>query len=265
MKDIDYEEILNYISLILALIILIIILYRYFFNSQIENFETEKVNAEGKAIVSAISEITIIKKGTGYKNGETSVEIDEPSSGGTKAKADITINEDGEIDKISITNGGKGYDPEDPPIVKIVGSGKDEEVVAVVGAVSEINITNRGKGYTATPTINFGSKPSGENSIIASAKAVIDETSGEVKEIIMETGGAGYEEDFEITFQTPQEAEETLNPIIKIEADKKKEILELLNQCDKVNNEKKEHIIRSINENKLKKLEVEEMISILNK
>jgi hypothetical protein len=43
MKDIDYEEILNYISLILALIILIIILYRYFFNSQIENFETEKV------------------------------------------------------------------------------------------------------------------------------------------------------------------------------------------------------------------------------
>jgi low affinity Fe/Cu permease len=81
----------------------------------------------------------------------------------------------------------------------------------------------------------------------------------------METGGAGYEEDFEITFQTPQEAEETLNPIIKIEADKKKEILELLNQCDKVNNEKKEHIIHSINENKLKKLEVEEMISILNK
>ena len=265
MKDIDYEEILNYISLILALIILIIILYRYFFNSQIENFETEKVKAEGKAIVTAISDITIIKKVTPYKNGETSVEIDEPSSGGTKAKADITINEDGEIDKISITNGGKGYDPEDPPIVKIVGSGKDEEVVAVVGAVSEINITNRGKGYTATPTINFGSKPSGENSIIASAKAVIDETSGEVKEIIMETGGAGYEEDFEITFQTPQEAEETLNPIIKIEADKKKEILELLNQCDKVNNEKKEHIIRSINENKLKKLEVEEMISILNK
>ena len=50
MKDMDYEEILNYISLILALVILIIILYRYFFNSQIENFETEKVKAEGKRI-----------------------------------------------------------------------------------------------------------------------------------------------------------------------------------------------------------------------
>jgi len=78
--------------------------------------------------------------------------------------------------------------------------------------------------------------------LLLTAKAVIDATTGEVKETIIETGGAGYKEDFIITFQTPQEAEETLNPIIKIDADKKKEILELLNQCDKVNEEKKKHI-----------------------
>ena len=263
MKDIDYEEILNYISLILALIILIIILYRYFFNSHIENFEVEKIKAEGKAIVSGISEIKIEKKGTGYIKGKTTVKIAEPSTDGIKAEAEVTINDNGEIEKILVTKNGKGYDPKNPPVIEIIGAGNDSKVIAIVGAVSEITITNPGKGYTYAPTINFGTKPSGENAIIASATTEIDTVSGEVKKAVIQTAGIGYNQDFDITFQTPQEAEEASNPYIKIEAEKKTELLELLDECNALKDELKQRFINAVKDDKLRKKDVEEIMPIL--
>lgn len=66
-------------------------------------------------------------------------------------------NDDGQIVKVNITNGGSGYTT--PPTVTInaatTGSGATATATVSGGAVTSVAITNPGRGYRGTPTVSF--------------------------------------------------------------------------------------------------------------
>lgn len=255
MKNIDYEMIFNYISLVLAISIFIIILYTCYTKNNIENFETEKVTATGKAIIGGVSKVEVTNGGSGVEEG-TTIEFSEPEDG-EKAEGTATIS-DGKVTEIKVTKSGKGYTS--APTVSLKGAGTGLETTVTLGALSHIKITNPGKGYGSVPTIDIGDAPA--DGVKAELTAVV--TNGEITSVTVNNAGDGYNADFDVTFQSPQDAEDDSNPILSL-GDKKEEVLELLEQCKKIDDDKKEQIKKNINEDTLKKLEVEELISILNK
>lgn len=255
MKNIDYEMIFNYISLILAISIFIIILYTCYAKNNIENFETEKVTATGKAIIGGVSKVEVTNGGSGVEEG-TTIDFSEPEDG-EKAEGTATI-ADGKVTEIKVTKSGKGYTS--APTVSLKGAGTGLETTVTLGALSHIKITNPGKGYGSVPTIDIGDAPA--NGVKAELTAVV--TNGEITSVAVNNAGDGYNADFDVTFQSPQEAEDDSNPILSL-GDKKDEVLDLLEKCGKIDDDKKEKIKKNINEDALKRLEVEELISILNK
>jgi hypothetical protein len=255
MKNIDYEMIFNYISLILAISIFIIILYTCYTKNNIENFETEKVTATGKAIIGGVSKVEVTNGGSGVAEG-TTIDFSEPEDG-EKAEGIATIS-DGKVTEIKVTKSGKGYTS--APTVSLKGAGTGLETTVTLGALSHIKITNPGKGYGSVPTIDIGD--SHADGVKAELTAVV--TNGEITSVTINNAGDGYKADFDVTFQSPQEAEDDSNPILSL-GDKKDEVLKLLESCKKIDDDKKEQIKKNINDNTLKKLEVEELISILNK
>jgi hypothetical protein len=255
MKNIDYEMIFNYISLVLAISIFIIILYTCYTKNNIENFETEKVTATGKAIIGGVSKVEVTNGGSGVEEG-TTIEFSEPEDG-EKAEGTATIS-DGKVTEIKVTKSGKGYTS--APTVSLKGAGTGLETTVTLGALSHVKITNPGKGYGSVPTIDIGDAPA--DGVKAELTAVV--TNGEITSVTVNNAGDGYNADFDVTFQSPQDAEDDSNPILSL-GDKKEEVLELLEQCKKIDDDKKEQIKKNINEDTLKKLEVEELISILNK
>ena len=258
MKNIDYEMIFNYISLILAISIFIIILYTCYTKNNIEKFETEQVTATGKAIIGGVSKVEVTNGGSGVEEGTTIV-FSEPddSDNGEKAEGTATIS-DGKVTEIKVTNPGKGYTSE--PEVSLKGTGSGLKTTVTLGALSHIKITNPGKGYGSVPTIDIGD--SHGDGVKAELTAVV--TNGEITSVTINNAGDGYKADFDVTFQSPQEAEDDSNPFLSL-GDKKDEVLTLLESCKKIDDDKKEKIKKNINDDTLKKLEVEELISILNK
>tara|TARA_B000000477_G_scaffold45244_1_gene38435 strand:+ start:643 stop:1410 length:768 start_codon:yes stop_codon:yes gene_type:complete len=255
MKNIDYEMIFNYISLVLAISIFIIILYTCYTKNNIENFETEKVTATGKAIIGGVSKVEVTNGGSGVEEG-TTIEFSEPEDG-EKAEGTATIS-DGKVTEIKVTKSGRGY--KSAPTVSFKGAGTGLETTVTLGALSHIKITNPGKGYGSVPTIDIGDAPA--DGVKAELTAVV--TNGEITSVTVNNAGDGYNADFDVTFQSPQDAEDDSNPILSL-GDKKEEVLKLLESCKKIDDDKKEKIKKNINEDTLKKLEVEELISILNK
>lgn len=251
--------IFNYISLILAICIFIVILYTCHSKNNIEKFETEgeKVTATGKAKIGGVSKVEVTNGGSGVEDG-TTIEFSEPDEkGGVRAEGTATIT-GGKVTSIKVTKSGSGYTS--APKINFKGAGTGLETTVTLGAISKIEITNPGKGYGSVPTIDFGETPLG--GVKAEATAVI--TNGEVTSVTIDNGGEGYKADFDITFQSPQDAEDKTNPYLSL-GDKKEEVLKLLEDCAKITKDKKDTIKKNIEEDKLRKLEVEELISILNK
>lgn len=260
MKNIDYEMIFNYISLILAISIFIIILYTCYTKNNIEKFETEKVTATGKAIIGGVSKVEVTNGGSGVEEG-TTIDFSEPedSDNGEKAEGTATIS-DGKVTEIKVTKSGKGYTSAPTVSLKGAGAGTGFAATGTLGALSHIKITNPGKGYGSVPTIDIGDAPA--DGVKAELTAVV--TSGEITSVTINNAGDGYKADFDVTFQSPQDAEDDSNPYLSL-GDKKDEVLKLLESCKKIDDDKKEKIKTSIGEDKLRKIEVEELISILNK
>ena len=154
MKNIDYEMIFNYISLILAISIFIIILYTCYTKNNIEKFETEKVTAKGKAIIGGVSKVEVTNGGSGVEEG-TTIDFSEPDEKylGVKAEGIATI-VDGKVTEIEVTKSGRGYTS--PPNINLKGAGTGLETTVTLGALSHIKITNPGKGYGSVPTIDIG-------------------------------------------------------------------------------------------------------------
>jgi len=255
----DYELIFNYISLILAICIFIVMLYTCYNKNTVERFETEgeKVTATGKAKIGGVSKVEVTNGGSGVEEG-TTIEFTKPEEeGGVRAEGTATI-ADGKVTAIEVTKSGSGYTS--APKVNFKGAGTGLETTVTLGAISKIEITNPGKGYGSVPKIDFGETPLG--GVKAEATAVI--TNGEITSVTIDNGGQGYKKDFVVTFQSPQDAEDATNPFLSL-GDKKEEVLKLLENCAKITKDKKDTIKNNIEEDKLRKLEVEELISILNK
>ena len=256
----DYEMIFNYISLILAICIFIVMLYTCYGKNTVERFETEgeKVTATGKAKIGGVSKVEVTNGGSGVEEG-TTIEFSEPDEKylGVRAEGIATI-VDGKVTAIEVTKSGRGYTS--PPNVNFKGAGTGLETTVTLGALSYIEITNPGKGYGSVPKIDLGETP--EGGVKAEVTAIV--TNGEITSVTIDNGGDGYKADFDVTFQSPQEAEDDSNPLLSL-GDKKEEVLKLLEDCAKITKDKKDTIKKNIEEDNLKKLEVEELISILNK
>lgn len=58
----------------------------------------------------------------------------------------------GSIEHVTVASSGSGYSPSNPPIINIVGDGRDATAIATVNAtttgIERISITNKGAGYT---------------------------------------------------------------------------------------------------------------------
>ena len=96
-----------------------------------------------------VTNINILRGGTGYDPAATTVTI--TGGGGTGATATLTITR-GVITDAGVGNPGSGYTV--PPVVTITGAGTGALAqVTIDGPVDTITITNGGTGYTTAPTI----------------------------------------------------------------------------------------------------------------
>lgn len=81
-----------------------------------------------------------------------------PGSGGATATATLTGDK---VTAVAVTNGGSGYDANNPPGVMFLGggpgSGAAATVTIVAGAITAVNITSQGAGYTSAPVVAFAS------------------------------------------------------------------------------------------------------------
>ena len=79
-----------------------------------------------------------------------------PGAGGATATAVIT---NGAVTSVNVTNGGTGYDVNNPPSVMFLGGGPGTGAAATVtivsGAISAVTVTAGGSGYTSAPSVAF--------------------------------------------------------------------------------------------------------------
>ena len=80
-----------------------------------------------------------------------------PGAGGATATATIT---NGQVTSVTVTNGGAGYDPNNPPSVMFLGGGPGTgagatAVVSAGGVITSVTVTNAGSNYTTAPSVAF--------------------------------------------------------------------------------------------------------------
>jgi hypothetical protein len=283
MKNFDYESLFTNMSLIFAIAIFVVILFTFLkSNNTLEFFAdapattattsastttiTTTEVATGEAIIDGVSVVTIAegKGGSGYVDTDKVVFSAPEGTATDKVTATGTLNVTaGKITSVKITNAGKGYTTA-PTITVTSTAGKDFVGTAVLGAVTGVKITKSGKGYKVAPTVTFAEPPTGGTK--ATGTATISAT-GEVTGVTIAPGnnGSGYTSAYlAVTFQSPLESENEKNPIVPIEADKKDKILKLIEECSKLDATKKTNLKSSIENNALRKLEIDSIISLLS-
>ena len=145
-------------------------------------------------------------------------------------------------------------------------TGDDKEEVTAVGKaivrnkeIKDIRIENAGKGYGSPPMIII-TDSKGKN-----AQAVARIAYGTVTDVTILNGGEKYSrtQPPTITFESPKQAEANKNSVVPL-GDKKDTILELIENCNKLEREQKDKFKSRIENDALRKLEVEGLLSILN-
>jgi hypothetical protein len=90
---------------------------------------------------------------------------------------------------IQVTNGGSGYDPDNPPTVTINGfsstTATAKALVSSDGVIKWVYLTNEGAGYSTVPTVSFSSGT-------ATAVAKTQLATGIVSSITLSNQGTGY-------------------------------------------------------------------------
>lgn len=77
---------------------------------------------------------------------------------------------------IYVTDGGTGYDPENPPAVTVTGDGSGCTAVALVtkaGVIQYVRITAEGSGFTTAPAVSFSSGTATAIAVIQSPSTVL--------------------------------------------------------------------------------------------
>jgi hypothetical protein len=73
-----------------------------------------------------------------------------------QAEVVCTIDSNGKIDEVTVTNPGNGYNPLRPPTVTITGTGYDAVIKTIVnelGRVTGVTVVSGGYGFTSVPTL----------------------------------------------------------------------------------------------------------------
>lgn len=107
------------------------------------------------------------------------------------------------VETINVTDGGSGYDLNNPPQVTITGgngSGATAEAVVELDAVVAINVTDGGSGYTSLPLVTIDPPASGEQATAVAelnggiqARAIADiDAAGNLDGVVITDPGAGY-------------------------------------------------------------------------
>ena len=95
------------------------------------------------------------------------------------------------------------------------------------------------------------------------AQVVAREAYGTVTDVVILNEGENYSLKPTITFESPKQAEANKNSVVPL-GDKKDTILELIENCNKLEREQKDKFKSRIENDALRKLEVEGLLSILN-
>jgi hypothetical protein len=139
-----------------------------------------------------LSSFTGIQGGSGYTSAPSVIILD----GGTGATATATLS----VASVTVTNGGSGYDPLNPPPVTFnLGGGTGATGTAIVdqnGQVTAVTVNTMGSGYTSPPAILFGTSPGGGSG--AAAIAVMH-----VGALALGNLGSGYNVSPMISLQDP--------------------------------------------------------------
>ena len=140
-----------------------------------------------------IESVTVTSSGADYFPVVASASFDNTGSGtGTGATADLTINGDGEITEVTVTNGGSGYVDGETEIVIDHPEGVDFEasVTVTAGEVTEVSIISSGSGYQPLlPEIVLSDTGNGEGAILT---PVINDADGSFESVTVENTGYSY-------------------------------------------------------------------------
>ena len=150
--------------------------------------------ATARSLVDGIKSITLLEGGFGYsKQNPPVIKFQDPQNvNGVTPKAYATVNDQGSIEQITLTNSGSGYDSI-PRIQFINPFGAEVDNVSVnpdTGQVVAVEVISPGVGYTIAPQI-YIDQPSEENGIPALLQGHINDD-GELISIEVINSGQGY-------------------------------------------------------------------------
>ena len=149
-----------------------------------------------------------------------SIEYVSPSVG-IGAEAVTRVGTNGEIEAITIKNGGSGYKLNFAPKVSIfssTGRGSGSAARSLVNGIKNVQLINGGQGYTSynPPVVRITEPSDLINGSRAAASITVDDTTGQVSGIEITNSGSGYDFIPAITFVNPGGAE-CSNPTIDSE------------------------------------------------
>jgi hypothetical protein len=151
-------------------------------------------NATARALVNGVKTAILLQGGSGYSQiNPPFLSFQSPQRvDGVSPKGFATVNSEGSVESIRITNSGSGYDFV-PRIQFINPYGAEVGNVAVnpnTGQIISVEVISSGVGYTVAPEIYIDSPPQ-ENSITAVLKGNLNDN-GELVSVSILNAGTGY-------------------------------------------------------------------------
>ena len=134
------------------------------------------------------------------------VELIAPEFG--KAASAISKIENGQLKDIIVKNGGSGYRINFTPKTTILTpadtTGENATAEALVNGIKDITLIDGGQGYTAAnPPIIIFDEPADPSGIPAKTTVTVDDASGQVTAINVQSSGSGYDSIPSISFVNP--------------------------------------------------------------
>jgi len=134
------------------------------------------------------------------------VELIAPEFG--KAASAISKIENGQLKDIIVKNGGSGYRINFTPKTTILTpadtTGENATAEALVNGIKDITLIDGGQGYTSVnPPIIIFDNPADPSGIPAKATVTVDDESGQVTAINVQSSGSGYDSIPSISFINP--------------------------------------------------------------
>lgn len=134
----------------------------------------------------SVDSVSIINSGSGYTDSQQTFIVASGSTTGSGAVATFTLTPAGGIASVTVTNGGSGYTKGvRVSVASTIGQDAVLSATVVGGVVTAITVVNPGVGYDLVSSIQF--TVGGGNLI-----PVVSRSTGEIVDVLIIDGGAGY-------------------------------------------------------------------------